>query len=149
MIRSSRIAGAVFPAALLGIIAGCIGLGALDGEDPGSNNGMTPGGNGTDPGDDRADLRVTLRVSNLTPQPGELVVLTCTLVDRTSTDVTFNFRSTIGRLVVDAIAGTARFIVDESDAGAALTFTCTASDANGSGEPSNSLTIIVSPSPGD
>ncbi|MEK7731245.1 MAG: immunoglobulin domain-containing protein, partial [Planctomycetota bacterium] len=101
-------------------------------------------GNGTDPGDIGADLAVTLLVSNPAPRPNEPVTLTCSLVDGGSANVIFDFQPDDGRLSVDHDAGTASFIVQESDVGAALTYTCTASDENGVGNRSNSQTIIAS-----
>lgn len=139
MIQPSQHWAAVFLAALLGLAGGCVGLGVT-----GPLDGMSPDGNGVDPGNGGTTLAVTLRVSNPTPQPNEEVILTCTLVSGSGANVTFNFHSQDGRLVVDPVAGTARFIVQESDVGVALEFTCTASDENGVGEPSNPQTIIAS-----
>jgi len=145
MIHANRLTLAALLINLLGLVGGCIGFGV-----PGPIDGDTPpDGNGSDPGDGGADLAVTLRVSNPTPQPFEQVTLTCSLVNQVSANVTFDFQPNLGRLVVDHDAGTARFIVDESDVGVAIAFTCTASDENGAGDPSNSQTIIASPQPGD
>lgn len=108
-------------------------------------DGTPPDGNGVDPGDGGTVLAVTLLVSNPAPRPGEQVNLTCSLVTGGGANVTFNFQPQDSRLVVDPVAGTASFIVQESDIGAALTYTCTASGDNGVGEPSDSQTIIVSP----
>ena len=144
MIQPIRLKVTLLLTALLGLSGGCIGIGV-----PGPGDGTPPDGNGTDPGDDGAGLAVTLRVSNPTPQPNEEVILTCALVNGTGANVTFDFQPEVGRLSVDHDAGTARFIVDESDVGVAITFTCTASDENGPGNPSNSETITVSPQPGD
>jgi len=101
-------------------------------------------GNGVDPGDGGTALAVTLRVSNRSPRPNQQVTLTCSLVNGDRANVIFSFQPEDGRLVVDSVAGTARFIVQESDVSLALTFTCTASDESGEGEPSNSQTIIAS-----
>jgi hypothetical protein len=141
MIQPSRCKVAVFLTALLGLTGGCVGFGVpgpIDGTPP-------PGGNGPDAGDDGAALAVTLLVSNPAPRPNEQVNLTCSLVDGGGANVTFNFQPEDGRLVVDPDAGTASFIVQESDVGSALTYTCTASDENGTSEPSNSQIIIASP----
>ncbi len=145
MIQPIRFGVAVLLTALLGLTGGCIGFGVpgpIDGTPPPDGNGPDPGGNG-------ANLAVTLRVSNPNPQPNEEVILTCALVNDSGANVTFDFQPQDGRLSVDHDAGTARFIVDESDVDVAITFTCTASDENGPGNRSNSLTIIVSPLSGD
>lgn len=144
MSRTGRIKGIVFLPAFLGIINGCVGIGIPDGQIPVPNDGTPPGDNGTGPGDNGSDLRVTLSVSNPTPRPNESVTLTCSLIGGSVENVSFSFQPSDGRLVVDAVAGTANFIVQESDAGSALNFTCTASDENGAGEPSNIITVIVS-----
>ncbi len=139
MIRQSQSNVVFLLTALLGLAGGCFGLGVT-----GPLDGTTPDGNGSDPGDDGAALSVTLRVSNPTPQPNEEVILTCTLISGSGANATFDFQPTIGRLIVDRTAGTASFIVNESDVGVALEFTCTASDENGAGEPSDPQTIIAS-----
>ncbi len=141
MIQPSQYMASVFLAALLGLAGGCIGLGVT-----GPLEDTPPSdGNGGDPGDGGGNLAVTLRVSNPTPRANQLVTLTCTLVSGNRDNVTFNFQPQDGRLIVDPDAGTARFIVQESDVGVARTFTCTASDENGVGEPSNPQTITASP----
>ena len=144
--RPSRFRPAVFLTPLLLLVCGCVGFGVVDGLGPGTDDGaLPPDGNGSGPGDGEAQLAVTIRVSNPTPQPNEQVILTCSLVNTGVPNVTFSFQPSDGGLVVDPDAGTASFIVQEFDVGLALTYTCTASDENGPGEPSNSLTIIVSP----
>ena len=145
MIQTGQIKGTVFLTGLLGLVGGCVGVGVPNGQGPGSNDGTPPGDHMVDPGDSVPDLTVTLRVSNPTPRPNESVSLTCSLVNDSGANVTFNFQPTFGRLVVDHAAGTAGFILDESDVGIALTFTCNAIDENGAGEPSNSQTIVASP----
>ena len=145
MIQPIRFSFTFLLIALLGLTGGCIGFGVpgpIDGTPP-------PDGNGTEPPNDGANLAVTLRVSNPTPQPFEELILTCTLVNGGGADVTFDFQPDLGRLSVDHDVGTASFIVDQSDVGVAITFTCTASDESGAGEPSNSQTVIVSPLPSD
>ncbi len=123
------------------LVGGCFGLGQ-----PGPIDGIPPPGQNGDPGNGGSELAVTLRVSNPTPQPNEQVVLTCTLVDGGgSANVTFDFQPTFGRLVVNSNAGTASFIVDQTDVGVALTFTCTASNDEETSLPSNSQTVVASP----
>ena len=145
MIQPHRLRVAILLTALLGLAAGCIGVGVPDGQGQGSSDGTLPDGGGSGPGNGGTGPAVSLRVSNPTPQLNEEVILTCVLVDGSGANVTFDFQSAGGRLLVDHNAGTARFIVQESDVGAALTFTCTASDESGTGNRSNSLTIIASP----
>ena len=146
MVRPVRFAVAAVSLAFAGVAPGCVELGPVNGGRPGSGNGLSPpDDNGAEPPDDEVNLSVTLRVSNPTPRANEQVTLTCMLTDGRAENVTFNFQPADGRLVVDPAAGTASFIVQESDVGVALIYTCTASDQNGTSEPSNSQTIIASP----
>jgi hypothetical protein len=134
----SRLTIAACLAALLKLLTGCPGtVGPGTGGGPGPTDGLPPPGDGT-------TLRVTLSVSNPTPQPNEQVTLTCALTDVGSGNVTFDFQPADGRLIVDHAAGTADFIVQESDVGLAMTFTCTASDGGGTSPPSSPRTIIPS-----
>lgn len=136
------------PAALL-IAAGCIELqNALQPKEP------SPPGDGSTPvepdvptdGDTPSEVPVViLTVSNPTPVVGEEVLLTCSLVGGDPSEVTFDFQPSSSRVVVNRQAGTARLIVDLSDAGTAFTFTCTATNQAGTSEPSNPQTIIATP----
>jgi len=128
---------------------------------PACVNWNTPGTNGGPPGadgaagdddgagpvDDDGENRpsVTLEVSNPTPQLNEEVVFTCSLASASGAGETlFEFQPENGRLAIDADRGTAVFIVQESDIGVAFTFTCTATNDNGTSEPSNPRIIIPS-----
>jgi len=145
MVRPVRFAVAAMSLAFAGVAPGCVELGLVADGRPGSGNGVSPpDDSGVEPPNGEVDLSVTLRVSNPTPRANEQVTLTCTLMNGRAENVTFNFQPADGRLVVDHDAGTASFIVQESDVGLALTFTCTASDENGAGEPSNPQIIIAS-----
>jgi hypothetical protein len=55
----------------------------------------------------------------------------------------FEFEPEFGRLIVSAATGRASFIVDASDVGVALSFTCTATNANGASDSSNR--VLVTP----
>jgi hypothetical protein len=129
-----KIAGSL--TALLGLIAGCGEVG------PGNGGGPDPTGGLPPPGGDGTTLNVTLSVSNPTPQPNEQVTLTCALTNVGDGNVTFDFQPADGRLIVDHAAGSAGFIVQESDVGVAMIFTCTANDSSGTSAPSDPQTII-------
>ena len=88
---------------------------------------------------------VTLAVSNPAPIVGEEVLLTCRLVEGDSDGATFHFQPPDSRLLVNQEAGTARLIVDQSDIGTEFTFTCTATNEEGTSEPSSAQTFIPSP----
>jgi hypothetical protein len=134
----SRLTIAACLTALLGLLTGCGGtIGPGTGIGPGPTDGLPPPGNGT-------NLSVTLSVSNPTPRPNEQVTLTCRLTNAGDGNLTFDFQPAGGRLVVNHAAGTAGFIVQESDVGVAMTFTCTASDGGGTSPPSDPRTIIPS-----
>jgi hypothetical protein len=132
------------------LTGGCVELGALlgvalpDGATDGPAGGES-NGDGQPPdsgGSDTAPV-VRLAVSNPNPLTGEEVVFTCTLVDGDTEDVTFAFQSTADRLVVDSEAGTASYIVEQSDVAVELSATCTATNAAGTSEPSNRQVIIA------
>ncbi len=133
-------------AVIVTLAGGCIDLqlalqGAIQdlaGEPPptdGQNEGSEPSVDGSVPA-------VTLRVSNPSPQLNEEVLLTCSIISGDTAGVTFDFQPADGRLFVDHQAGTATFIVEQADSGAAFTFTCTATNQNGTSEPSDEQVII-------
>ena len=92
------------------------------------------------------DLPVaSLAVSNSTPGLGESVVLTCTRDGGRVAGTTFDFQGggpVGGRLVVNSAAGTASFVVEESDLGVGLVFTCTATNENGTGVASREVLVF-------
>jgi hypothetical protein len=130
-------AGCVEFAALLGVAhPGGVTDGPAGGESNGDSQPPDSGGSDTIP-------VVRLAVSNPNPLTGEEVLFTCTLVDGDAENVTFAFQSTADRLVVDPQAGTASYIVEQSDVAVELPVTCTATNAAGTSEPSNRQVIIA------
>ncbi len=122
------------------LVAGCIGLG------DGGGNG-TPDGSGNDnittpPPPDDVALRVMLVASNTTPTLGEEVFLRCMIVEGDASNPTYRFQPNTRRLIVDAMAGTASFIVEEVDLGTELLATCTVTTDAGTSEPSNRVSIF-------
>lgn len=97
-------------------------------------------GNGNDTGDEVPV--VMLSVSNQTPQVNEEVTLTCSVVTGTSIGVTFDFQPEDGSLIVNHSTGRALFIVSDYDAGTALAYTCTGTNANGTSRPSAEVVIF-------
>lgn len=134
---------------LAALAGGCVELGILlqgafpDGSTgesgSGGSNGdnFPPDSNGTD---GPPDVRLT--VSNPNPLVGEEVVFTCELVDGDSQGATFAFQPVADRLLVDARAGTASYIVDQSDIGVEMAVTCTATSASGTSDSSNQQVVI-------
>jgi len=121
----------VVSAVSTGLIGAC---GLVQGTGDGSS------GNGSDTGN--GVPVVVLSVSNPTPQVNEEVTLTCSIVTGTPNGVTFDFQPEGGSLIVNHSTGLALFIVSESDAGTALTYTCTATNTNGTSRPSGQVIII-------
>ena len=109
--------------------------------DPSTANGS--GEDGGDGADGSAIPVVTLTVSNPTPQLNEEVILRCSVVGDGDGPVTFDFQPDDPRLVVNQSAGTASFVVQETDiSGAGFAFTCTATTTAGTTLPSNEVVII-------
>jgi hypothetical protein len=95
---------------------------------------------------DRPSVRLT--VNNSQPFVGDQVDLTCSVLPgEISAGVIYNFEPTSARLVTNPTAGTAFFIVDQSDVGIELVFTCTGTNLAGTGEPSNSVSVFPSSPP--
>ncbi len=130
--------------------AGCIELtGMLQSAMPGSDGGgaTSTGPSGSTGGDaDPSPPVVMLSVSNTGPLVGEEVELTCSVVAGTTTDLTFDFQPADPRLLVQNRTGVATFIVEEPDVGSELAFTCRATNAAGTSQPSAEVVIIPSPS---
>ncbi len=129
------------------LLGGCLEiLVALDAIQPGATNGtQSPDDDGIDPnsnGDSDGIPVVSLRVSNPLPQMNETVTLTCSLDAGSSTALTFDFQPNDGRLDRGRTAGTAEFTPSESDLGAELTYTCTATNAFGTSNRSNTVTVL-------
>jgi hypothetical protein len=86
---------------------------------------------------------VVLSVTNPTPQLNEQVVLQCSVVGADTRETTFGFQPADGRLWVNQTAGTASLVIEETDVGGpGLAFTCTATNAFGTSEPSNQVVIM-------
>lgn len=92
------------------------------------------------------DLPVAeLSVPNPTPGLDETVDLRCSRAGGAVTGTTFDFQGggpVGGRLVVNSAAGTASFVVEESDLGVGLVFTCTATNENGTGVASREVLVF-------
>ncbi len=127
------------------LAGGCVELRTLLGGDDvaaGGNTSGGSGGGGLEPlgGGDTVPT-AELTVTNPVPQVGEEVTLTCDLVGG-SGDASYAFQTSFGRLSHVDGASTATFIVDESDIGQELSFTCTATDGAGTSEPSASQIVF-------
>lgn len=109
------------------------------------------GGPGNENANDNAAAEppaVTLTANNTQPFEGDQVNLTCSVVPGQSrVGVTYEFQPVSFRLVVNSVAGTAFFIVDQSDVGIELRFTCMGTNAAGTGELSNTVSIFPSTPP--
>ncbi len=158
--QTSREPGIVVPcglcghfAALLGLVAllapmgGCIEFGEglfgpapnPDGPPRFGDDFITPGGN-DQPATDAP--RVRLDVSNPSPALDETVELRCMVVDADSDGVTFAFQPDDGRLLADAQAGVASFIVDASDISIGISYTCTGTNEFGTSAASDPVLIL-------
>ncbi|MFQ5413038.1 MAG: hypothetical protein ACE5E6_01130 [Phycisphaerae bacterium] len=91
--------------------------------------------------------RVTLTVTNPTPNLLEEVQFLCVVEGGSAEGVTFAYQPDDARLVVDSATGVASIIVQESDLGVGVTFTCTGTNASGTGPPSLPQTVIPTPPP--
>ena len=145
-----EIPGRLFAVLLLLPAPGCIEIqDALEGS-LSDVLGLAAGPGGVEPTDESPDdsvgavPRVRLSVSNRTPGFNEAVRLTCSVIGGSSPADTFDFQPA-GRLIVDRVAGTATFIVLETDVGVAATFTCTGTNGEGTSQPSDSLVFIPTP----
>lgn len=102
-----------------------------NGSDNGSQNGNGSDGNPT--GD---VLAVELTASNINPQVGEEVTLSCTIVSGQTNDLgqpidpVFEFQPTDRLIDIDTTNGTAIFLIDETDTGIEFSFTCSVTDAS-------------------
>lgn len=153
MSKRTRILGGLAAVPFLFSAPGCLEIrDALEGSLteafglPAGPGGLEPTGDSAADSDDSIGSvpQVRLSVSNPTPQLNEAVGLTCSVVGGSSEAVTFDFQPA-GRLIVNRAAGTATFIVLETDLGVAATFTCTGTNAEGTSPPSDSLVFIPTP----
>ncbi len=150
-LSSRRVLGAVvlFAMILLVCQTGCVEIcAALDCSffDP-DGDGSTGGDNGNSPGGGNGpSISATLSLSNPAPAIGEEVHLRCQLTSGEAQGARFNFQPVSTRLAVDVAAGTARFLVQETDAGLEFAFTCSATSNDGeTSARSNRVSFIVSP----
>jgi hypothetical protein len=111
---------------------------------------VPPDGNGSNGNDNNDNVpppdlvpEVQLTASNVAPMPNEEVELLCRVVNEADGPFTFAFQLALGRLIVDSEAGRAVFIVDASDVGTAIEFTCTAANDAGISDPSNSVIVTA------
>lgn len=126
---------------LLGKAGGCTGGLGPAGLDPGTEPPFNLDDDGTvDDAEGNVPV-VILSVSNPTPQLNEEVLLICSIVSGDTAGVTFEFQPTGSLSFVDRRAGTAILIVEQTDIGVALTFTCTATGDAGTSAPSRAQVI--------
>lgn len=83
---------------------------------------------------------VSLTISNPTPQINEEVFLTCVVQTGLEANLSFAFQPA-GRLFVNTSTGRASLIIEASDIGSSFSFTCTATNSQGTSEPSPSRLI--------
>lgn len=135
---------------------GCIELlDALRGEVRDVTDGQPPPDGADDAPDDGAgngsDLALGLLVSNPSPRVSEnlseAVFLTCQVTDGNLGGATLEFRGPVDRLVVGQSASTTStltgsMVVDGSNIGEALVFSCVAADSSGILSESNEVLII-------
>jgi len=131
----------------LGLVAGCFDAGP-GGPRPGGDDGTTtpdPGDGDPDqsPDGEVASPTVRLTASNVTPQPGEELQLTCQVTGGSAAGVSFDFAPELGRLVIDRQLGTASLVIDEVDVGIPYSFTCTGTNSAGVGPTSNTVIVFA------
>ena len=126
-------------ALLVGPTSGCFYLQYLDGRLPSSQDDTT-----ADAGDSPATGLPTVRLSasNVTPIAGETVQLTCGVIAGNTEGVYFEFLPDLERLTVDEEAGTATFIIDDTDIATTFEFTCRAVTDTETGTASAAVLIV-------
>ncbi len=131
---------------VIGLVAGCIELQAIGSgpAPPPMDDGGSPPDDNPRPGGDGGDgqLAVRLSASNPTPQPNEVLVLTCSLTSGEPEGVTFRFEPSNDRLIVGPQAGVASLIITESDVGVSMSFTCSARDEQTQSDSSDPVLIV-------
>lgn len=151
-IRRQWITLALSIPAMLFTVGGCIELqealqgalieAVLGGSAPVSNGDDDPPVNDMDP---LAVATVTLTASNPTPQLNEQVELRCSVTGGSAGTVSFSFQPSQELSSINPDAGTASLIIDQTDLGASQAFTCSATNAAGTGPPSNTVVILATP----
>jgi hypothetical protein len=136
----------------LGLTPGCFdvnpagprpdGDGDVNNPDGGGNGGDDPDGDTPDDADTVPQVRLT--VSNVSPQPGEELQLTCDVTSGSSAGVTFEFAPEPAGMVVDDQAGTAYLLIEDIDVGIAYSFTCTGTNSAGTGPASDAVLVVAS-----
>jgi hypothetical protein len=100
----------------------------------------------TDGGAGGGTARAVLSASNATPVENQSVTLTCQVQNSDSRVSRYDFDPATG-LVIDHGGGTANLVVNQSDLGTALRFTCSATLATGDRLISNTVTITPTGTP--
>lgn len=125
---------------------GCVEIQTLLSGAAAAAGGSSPSGGGvTNPGDGDSSVdppEVTLTVSNPNPTVNEEVLLICRAVDATQAVSSFAFQPAIDLIGVNSFQGTATFIPSAGDAGTEFNFTCTGTNASGTGGPSPIQLVI-------
>lgn len=131
-------ASAVLPACVeFGLVSGdALITGGSGPTSSGTDNNAQPTDNGG------ATPQVGIAAVPSTPAVGETVTLSCSVVGGESTGITFAFQTSDGRALDPFNADTATFVVDETDVGTSLEFTCTGASAAGTGPPSVPVIVI-------
>lgn len=131
-------ASAVLPACVeLGLVSSDASIAGGSGQ---TSSGMD--GDAQPTGDGGATPQVGITAIPSTPGVGETVTLMCSVVGGETTGVTFEFQTSDGRPLDPFNADTATFVVDETDVGTSLEFTCTGAAAAGTGPPSVPVIVI-------
>ena len=124
-------------------LGGCVELAGLLADLPASGpGGGNTNGNANDatpPANDNSSgtvPTVTLSLSDSVPQVSWEVELQCSIISGDSAGVLFSFEPDDRLIDINAVNGTAVFIVDEGDVGAQLTFTCSGTNSAGTGPAS-------------
>jgi len=120
---------------------GSSGTDGTGGGDAGTDGAPDGGGDGT--GGTASPPAVALSSSGTIAAPGQLVFLTCTVLDNGGSPVTqFSFQSSAGgaELTQDGSATATAFV---PEAPLSITYTCTGTNDAGVGEPSNPVTVTV------
>ncbi len=122
-------------------LGGCVELARLLADLPasGPGGGNTNTNDATPPANDNTSgtvPTVTLSLSDSVPQVSWEVELQCSVISGDSAGVLFHFEPDDRLIDINAVNGTAVFIVDEGDVGVQLTFTCSGTNSAGTGPAS-------------
>lgn len=132
------LASAVLPACVeLGLVSSDASIAGGSGQTSSDMDGDTQ-----PTGDGGAAPQVGIAAIPSTPAVGETVTLTCSVIGGEATGVTFEFQTSDGRPLDPFNADTVTFVVDETDVGTSLEFTCTGTTVAGTGPPSVPVIVI-------